>query len=154
MSRKRTPRRVWQLPQGIPGLPVGAAFSPLADHCQTRSLKRMLTADRPPSDWTPRDVNELIYLCNTVAKLVRRHAEYVTADRLAIGNQLRDVLAEVKRRRREHGHYGLTGDEWKALRRAVATLQSWLETVPTQRLFAAETEVDREMVADDLVKAA
>ncbi|WP_155295495.1 hypothetical protein [Chromobacterium violaceum] len=154
MSRKRTARRHWQLPQGIPGMPVGSIMSPLADHCQTRSLKRMLTADRPPMDWTPRDVNELIHLSNTVAKLVKRHAEYATDERLATGRQLQGVLSEVKRRRREHGHYGLTGDEWKTLRRAVATLQSWLETVPTQRLFAAEMEVDREMVADDLTKAA
>nr|WP_199065019.1 hypothetical protein [Chromobacterium sp. ASV5] len=154
MSRKRTHRKVWQLPQGIPGLPVGAAFSPLADHCQNRSLKRMLTADRPPAEWTPRDVNELIYLSNTIAKLVKRYPEYATDERLATGRELQGVLSEAKRRRREHGHYGLTGGEWTALRRTVATLQSWLETVPTQRIFAAEMEVDREMVADDLGKAA
>ncbi|KUM02735.1 hypothetical protein KIF53_15600 [Chromobacterium subtsugae] len=62
------------------------------------------------------------------------------------------VLTEVKRRRREHGHYGITGDEWAVLRRMVADLQGCVEAVPTQRLFAAEAEVDREIVVSSLTK--
>ncbi|QIY81470.1 hypothetical protein [Chromobacterium violaceum] len=154
MSRKRTARKVWQLPQGIPGLPVGAAFSPTADRCQSRSIKRLLTAARPAAEWTPHDVNELIFLANTCSTLLRRWPQYDTPARHREGNDMVAVLAEVKRRRQQHGHYGVTGDEWAVLRRTVTSLQCWLETVPTQRLFAAEAEVERVAVADDIGRAA
>ena len=152
--RKQCKRRPISIPSGIPGLPVGAAFSPTADRCQSRSIKRLLTAARPAAEWTPHDVNELIFLANTCSTLLRRWPQYDTPARHRDGNDMVAVLAAVKRRRQQHGHYGVTGDEWAVLRRTVAALQGWVETVPTQRLFAAEAEVERVAVADDLGEAA
>ncbi|MBW7567830.1 hypothetical protein KIF53_15595 [Chromobacterium subtsugae] len=70
--KKRTPRRHWQMPQGIPGLPACAEFSPIAERCQSKSIKQLLTAARPAAEWTSHDVNELIYLANTCSELLHR----------------------------------------------------------------------------------
>ncbi|QEL55468.1 hypothetical protein [Chromobacterium paludis] len=144
MSWKRTSRKVWQLPNGsIPGLSAAAQYGHAGIRCQDRSIKRLLTVQRPPSKWTPQDVNELIYLANTCSSLLRQWPEYSTTARLAIGNEMVAVLAEVKRRKQQHGRYGVTGDEWQALRRSVTELQTWIaESVPAQRLMMAELDVD------------
>lgn len=138
MSRKRTPRRHWPLHHGITGLPAGASNSPARDQLTTQGIKRLITAGSSPAGWSSDDANELIALANTVCNLMDGWPEYKTAERLAVGEELEAVLATIKRRRREHGHYGVTGDEWVVLKRTAATLQSWLETVPTHRLHAAE----------------
>ncbi|KUM02736.1 hypothetical protein AWB61_02955 [Chromobacterium sp. F49] len=60
------------MPQGIPGLPACAEFSPIAERCQSKSIKQLLTAARPAAEWTSHDVNELIYLANTCSELLHR----------------------------------------------------------------------------------
>lgn len=128
---------------GIPGMPLSAEFNPTSSRCTTRSIKRILTADRSPADWSTRDIDELIYQYNTIASLLERYPDYKTPQRKKDAITMLMVLEAIRERRKKTGSYGINGDEWKALRRVVTDLQSWLATVPTARVAAAEQHVDR-----------
>jgi len=140
-ARERLTRVVAEAPPNIiAGLPVSVVPGPVRDRLLAKSLKRQLAADMNPDDWSSDQINELIFMHNTICRaLAKRPNASVKAATLA----LCETLERIKARKREHGRYGATGEEWQQLKRHVNTMQTWLETLPGGVLFEAEESAGR-----------
>ncbi len=138
---QRLKRKVDQAPPNIiAGLPVSVVPGPVRDRLMTKSLKRQMAADTNPSDWSVDQINELIFMHNTIVRALDKRPN---ASVKKATMEFCEIIERVRQRKRDHGHYGASGDEWQAIKRHVNTLQTWLETLPGGVLFAAEEDAGR-----------
>lgn len=138
---KRLKHRMDQAPPNIiAGLSVSVVPGIVRDRLMIKSLKRQMAADTNPADWSTDQINELIFMHNTIARALDKRPN---ASVKQATMEFCDIIERVRQRKRDHGHYGATGVEWQAIKRHVNTLQTWLETLPGGVLFAAEEDAVR-----------
>lgn len=135
-TRQRISTAVARTPPNlIAGLPLSVVPGQLRDRLMTKSLKRHLAVETNPADWSSDQINELIFLHNTICRALvkRKNAAVKRATQSCC-----EVLERIRERKREHGRYGATGGEWQELKRCVGMMQTYLEGLPGGILFAAE----------------
>lgn len=138
---RRLKQRMDQAPPNIcAGLPVSVMPGIVRDRLMTKSLKRQMAADANPADWSTDQINELIFMHNTICRALDKRPNVGVKQAT---QEFCVIIERIRERKCRHGHYGATGEEWQAIKRHVNTLQTYLETLPGGVLFAAEEAAGR-----------